>query len=100
MAIEQNPISVEQVLKLAELSRLEMSEAEAKALQPKLASILSMVQRLDSFNIAEVEPMSHVHGGDNVFRQDLVVPGIDIELFLSNAPERSARYFRAPIVID
>jgi aspartyl-tRNA(Asn)/glutamyl-tRNA(Gln) amidotransferase subunit C len=44
--------------------------------------------------------MSHVHGSKNIFREDVVEPSMPTEEGLSNAPDRSGRFFRVPIIIE
>lgn len=90
----------EDVKKLAHLARLEISPAEAVAAAEKLGSILNYVKQLDKVNVEGVEPMSHVQGVRNVFRADEVKPSLEIEQALMNAPDRSGRFIRVPIIIE
>jgi aspartyl-tRNA(Asn)/glutamyl-tRNA(Gln) amidotransferase subunit C len=90
----------EDVLKLAHLARLTLSDEEADALVVNLSSILEYVKQLDSIDTANIEPMSHVHGFTNIFREDVVEPSLPIQEALQNAPDTSGRFIRVPIIID
>ena len=90
----------EDVRKLAHLARLEIDPAEIAATAEKLGSILNYVRQLDKVNVEDIEPMSHVQGVMNVFRADQVVPSMAIEEALLNAPDRSGRFIRVPIIIE
>ena len=90
----------EDVRKLAHLARLEINEAEVAATAEKLGSILSYVKQLDSVNVDGIEPMAHVHGVTNVFRDDKALPSMDVETALQNAPDKSGRFIRVPIIIE
>jgi len=90
----------EEVRKLAHLARLEIDPSEIAATAEKLGSILNYVKQLDKVNVEGVEPMSHVQGVSNVFREDQVKPSMTIEQSLLNAPDRSGRFIRVPIIIE
>lgn len=90
----------EEVRKLAHLARLEIDPAEIAATGEKLSSILNYVRQLDNINVEGVEPMSHVQGSRNVFRADEVQPSMEVEQALLNAPDRSGRFIRVPIIIE
>jgi aspartyl-tRNA(Asn)/glutamyl-tRNA(Gln) amidotransferase subunit C len=93
-------ISEADILKLAKLARLTLSQGEASKLTGDLNSILGYVKVLESIDVSKIEPMSHVHGSTNVFREDVVEPSLAIEQTLANAPDSSGRFIRVPIVID
>lgn len=58
------------VLKLARLARLKLSDGEIATYQSELAAILNYVQQLDSIDVAGLEPTSQVTGLTNVTRTD------------------------------
>jgi aspartyl-tRNA(Asn)/glutamyl-tRNA(Gln) amidotransferase subunit C len=93
-------ISESDILKLARLARLTLSGDATKQLTGNLNSILGYVKTLESIDVSKIEPMSHVHGVTNVFREDTVEPSLPIEKTLENAPDSSGRFIRVPIVID
>lgn len=93
-------ISADEVRKLAQLAHLSLSDDEVNALTRELGSILDYVKQLDALDVAEVEPMSHVHGVTNVMREDEVQPSLDVKDMLGNAPDSSGRFLRTPIIIE
>jgi aspartyl-tRNA(Asn)/glutamyl-tRNA(Gln) amidotransferase subunit C len=88
------------VQKLAHLARLKLEESELEATAEKVGSILSYVGKLESINVDGVTPTAHVHGFQNVFRKDTVHPSLDIQRVLQNAPDKSGRFIRVPIIIE
>ena len=65
-------LSLDQIAKIAELARLELSSAEGAALQHELNAILAMVDRMQALDTAGVEPMSHPQQAMQRLREDAV----------------------------
>lgn len=93
-------LSHDRVKKIADLARLHVSDNEATQLTEKLNSILGYVQKLEAIDVSGVEPMSHVHGVMNVFRDDELQPSLPNDQGLANAPDRSGRFIRVPIIVE
>ncbi|RMG41303.1 MAG: Asp-tRNA(Asn)/Glu-tRNA(Gln) amidotransferase subunit GatC [Candidatus Dadabacteria bacterium] len=93
-------ITGETVKKIAELSMLAVSEEELKPLAADLDNILSYVKKLDQLELKEVEPMSHVHGISNVFREDQVGETLDLTGLAENAPALQGRFFKVPLTVE
>jgi aspartyl-tRNA(Asn)/glutamyl-tRNA(Gln) amidotransferase subunit C len=93
-------ISDEDVKKLARLARLEISEDDATALSKDLNSILDHIKQLEKIDVSQVEPMSHVHGIANVFREDTIYQPVAPEKILSQAPDRFENFIRVPLIIE
>lgn len=66
-------LSKDDVLKLAKLSRLRLSEDEVTRYQDELSSILAYVEKLSSVDTKGLKPTSQVTGLTNVMRQDEVI---------------------------
>ena len=83
-------LSKEQVLKVASLARIELSEAEVEKFQNQLSSILEYVEQLQNVNTDGVELTAQVTGLENVFRQDEVrdCPEDERKAALDQAPEK------------
>ena len=92
-------IGKDDVLKIARLADLLVSEEEGEALTADLNAILGYVEKLNEINVSSVEPMSHVHGSVNIFREDKVQPSMDPDEGLKNVPDRSGRFIRVPIIV-
>lgn len=93
-------ISEADILKLARLAKLTLGKEEASKLTNDLNSILGYVKNLEAVDVSKIEPMSHVHGITNVFRDDKIEPSLPVEQTLAGAPDSSGRFIRVPIVID
>lgn len=93
-------IGEDDVLKIAGLARLSVDQAETKKLTEKLNSILGYVEQLKALDVSKVDPMSHVHGISNIFREDQVVESQDREAIFANVPDRSGKFIRVPIIIE
>jgi len=89
-------IEREQVLHVAKLSRLKLSDEEVTRLEGELSSILDHVDRLAEIDIEGVEPTSHVVPLENVLREDEPRPSLDREVALSQAPDPHDGAFRVP----
>lgn len=89
-------IEREQVLHVARLSRLKLSDEEVAVLERELSSILDHVDRLAKIDIEGVEPTSHVVPLENVLRDDLPRPSLDRDRALEGAPDPHDGAFRVP----
>ncbi|MCA9330868.1 Asp-tRNA(Asn)/Glu-tRNA(Gln) amidotransferase subunit GatC [Candidatus Saccharibacteria bacterium] len=58
------------VLHLAKLARLQLSDEEAARLQEELGSILGYVKQLESVDVTDMKPTTQVSGLQNVMRAD------------------------------
>lgn len=96
-------ISREDVLRVAELGYLDLSEKELETYRQQLDSILEYVGKLNELDTAAVEPMAQVLGTDppdGAVREDEVVRGEVAGAVLAQAPDPEAPYFRVPKVIE
>lgn len=89
-------IDREQVLHVARLARLRLSEEEVERMSRELSGILDHVEAIASLELDDVEPTSHVVRLENVTREDVPVPGLAHEEALASAPEQAAGSFRVP----
>ena len=93
-------ISRDDVLHVALLSRLDLSEAEVERFTGELNTILGHIEQLEGLDVEGVEPTSHPLALENVMRGDESRPSLSREQVLSNAPDRDDEGFRVPPVID
>jgi aspartyl-tRNA(Asn)/glutamyl-tRNA(Gln) amidotransferase subunit C len=89
-------IDREQVLHVARLARLELSEPELERMAVELSGILEHVDRISELDLADVEPTTHVVELENVLRADEPEPSLPRERALENAPDTSDGAFRVP----
>ena len=92
-------ITREQVAHLADLARIDLSDAELDHLAPQLSVILESIASIQGVAGDDVPPTSHPVPLTNVFREDVVVPGLTPEEALSGAPESEQQRFRVPRIL-
>jgi len=92
-------LTKEEVLKIAELSRLELKEEEVGKYQSQLNDILKYVDKLSEVDTEGVEPLSHAVDLKNVLRKDIVKESISNKLAIANAPEEEEGTFIVPKVV-
>lgn len=88
------------VLKLENLARLQLSEAERTQIQGDLNDILQMVKKLESVDTEGVDPLIYISEVENVMRADEVKSELDRSKAMQNAPDTDGVYFKVPKVID
>lgn len=88
------------VEKIANLARLQLSEAEKERYQEQLSAILEYADRLNQLNIDDVPPTASAVTLKNVLRDDVVEPSLAIEDVLFNAPEQDQDQFLIQAVLD
>ncbi|HEU5254199.1 MAG TPA: Asp-tRNA(Asn)/Glu-tRNA(Gln) amidotransferase subunit GatC [Solirubrobacterales bacterium] len=89
-------IERDQVLHVARLARLSLSEEEAERMVGELSGILEHVDRIGNLDLEGVEPTSHVVALENVLRPDEPRPSLDRDVALAPAPEPQDGAFRVP----
>jgi aspartyl-tRNA(Asn)/glutamyl-tRNA(Gln) amidotransferase subunit C len=93
-------IDREQVLKIAKLAKLQLSETEIVSFTKQLGSIIDFVKQLDSVDTAEVEPTCFVEPLHDPTRGDTERPSLPQEETLRNGPKVKKGFFAVPKVID
>ena len=89
-------IEREQVLHVAKLARLKLSEDEVEKMAEELSGILGHVDRISELDLEGVGPTSHVVALENVWRADEPRPSLDREVALGQAPDPHDGAFRVP----
>ena len=89
-------IEREQVLHVAKLARLGLSEEEIETMAGELSGILEHVDRIAELDLDGVPPTSHVVQLENVLRSDEPHESIDREVALAQAPDPADGAFRVP----
>ena len=92
-------ITTADVVKVAKLARLDLSPAEIERTTAQLDGMLEHFADMDALDLSQVEPMTQPYPLHNVFREDVVVQGLDREEVLAMAPEAEDGRFRVPPII-
>lgn len=93
-------ISRDDVLHLAQLSKLELEEAEIDSLRADIGNILNYVEQLNGLDTEGVEPTYQVTGLSNVWREDKEINyGVTREELLARSPEVTDFQVKVPKVL-
>ena len=90
----------DQVLKIAELGRLALTDAEVAKMSRELTTILGFFEELSAIPTEGVEPMAHPLPMENVFREDVRQGELTTDEALANAPKRVGDFFAVPAILD
>lgn len=93
------PLSRDDVVQVAKLARLALTDDEIDGLTHDLAGILGHAQDVASLDTEGVEPTAHPLPLKNVFRADVPRPGIDRASVLAMAPVAQDNQFRVPKIL-
>ena len=86
-------ISRDDVLHVARLARLELSDAEVERFREQLSAILEAVSKVQELDLVDVPPTSHPLDVVNVWRDDEPRPSLPVDEALGNAPARRGDLF-------
>ena len=89
-------IDREQVLHVARLARLRLSDSDVERMSGELSHILEHVERISGLDLDGVEPTTHVVSLENVMRADEPRPSLERERALEPAPDPEDGAFRVP----
>ncbi len=92
-------ITRDEVAHLADLARIDLDDAELDLLAPQLSVILESVASISGVAGDDVPPTSHALPLTNVFRDDVVTPGLSAEQALAAAPAVDQQRFSVPRIL-
>jgi aspartyl-tRNA(Asn)/glutamyl-tRNA(Gln) amidotransferase subunit C len=89
-------ISRDEVLHVARLARLELSEDDVTKFQEQLSDILEAVSKVSELDLDDVPPTAHPLEIANAWAEDVPRPCLPLDDVFANAPDRDGDYFRTP----
>lgn len=92
-------LSKDDVLKLARLSKLDLSEQQLDQFAGELEKIVEYVEQLQSVDTASLEPTYQLTGLTNVARDDEVRNQVSQSELLKNLPDREADFIKVKRVL-
>ena len=92
-------ISKEEVLKVAQLARLELGKNEVDSITEQLDKVLGYVAKLSEVDTENIKPTTHAIDLHNAFREDVVQPSLSQEEALANGPNTNSEAFIVPRII-
>ncbi len=98
--MSREPLSAEEVRKVASLARLALSDEEVARFGVQLSAVLDYMERMRELDLAGVEPLANV--GETVNRLDDDEPGptLPVEALARMAPQMFERFVRIPKVLE
>jgi aspartyl-tRNA(Asn)/glutamyl-tRNA(Gln) amidotransferase subunit C len=92
-------LSIKEVEHVAQLARLELTDAEKERFADQLSNILTHIDKLNQLDTCNVEPTSHVLPVKNIFRDDATQGTLEGDSLL-NAPDKDKGYYKVPKIIE
>lgn len=89
-------LSRDQVLHVARLARLELTDEEIERFGNELSKVLDYIETINQLDLDDVPPTSHVINVENALREDAPRPSLPRDVALANAPEVEDGGFRVP----
>ena len=86
----------EQVLHVARLARLSLTDEEVDTMARELSGVLDHIEKIRELDLSDVEPTSHVVDVVNALRPDEPVPSLPVEVVMSQAPDPVPGGFGVP----
>lgn len=92
-------ITKNEVLHVAHLARLTLTDEELEKMTGQLDNILSYVDKLSELDTSNIPPTSHVFSVSNAFREDIVRESLPRNEALMNGPRQNGETFQVPRII-
>jgi aspartyl-tRNA(Asn)/glutamyl-tRNA(Gln) amidotransferase subunit C len=85
---------------IAELAKLQLTEAEETLYQEQLSDILNYIQRLNTLDTGAIPPTATVLPLRSVMRDDVPCPSLPVDDVLANAPARAGDSFEVRVILE
>jgi aspartyl-tRNA(Asn)/glutamyl-tRNA(Gln) amidotransferase subunit C len=89
-------ISKDEVLHVARLARLELTDEEVERFTDQLSAILEAVAKVSELDLSDVEPTAPPLDVVNAWAEDEPRASISVDEALANAPDRRGGFFKVP----
>jgi aspartyl-tRNA(Asn)/glutamyl-tRNA(Gln) amidotransferase subunit C len=90
----------EEVLHIAKLARLGVSDEDVASFQEQLSNILENFETLQKVDTTDIPPTAQPNPLQNVLKDDNIQPSLPQEDVLANAPKREGEFFRVKAVLE
>lgn len=98
--MKNNDVTIDEIERIAKLSRLEFSADETNEMLIHLKNQVKYFGILDSVDVSGVPPTAHILDAVNVLRDDIVFPSTSNDELLKNAPEAYDGAYIVPRVVE
>ena len=93
-------LSREEVLRIARLARIDLTEEEINRMSEQLSNLLEHFEVLQQVNTEGVTPTAQSVTLQSVMREDNIIPSLSVDDILDNAPKREGYFFRVKPVLE
>jgi aspartyl-tRNA(Asn)/glutamyl-tRNA(Gln) amidotransferase subunit C len=93
-------LSKNEVVHIAKLARLDLSDSEIERYQVQLSSILEYADRLKALDTSQIPPTSSVLPPRSRFREDVPARSLPVDKLLQNAPQSEKDQFKVPPALE
>ena len=93
-------ISKEEVERIAQLARIELTEKDTEKYKKELSGILDYIEVLNKVDTTSIDPTAQVTGLLNVYEEDVKNPSLDRDEILKNAPDKKDGYIKVKPVLE
>lgn len=93
-------LSRDEVLHIAELIKLSLTEEETELFSEQLSEILAYAEKLNQLDTDAIPPTAQAIYRRNVIRPDLPRPSLSPDEALANAPQRQDGFFRVKPILE
>lgn len=93
-------LSTQDVVHIASLAKLKLTNKEIEKFKKELSETIDYINKLNEIDTSKVEPMSHVTGLKNVYREDIEKLALTQKSVLSQTRKSHNGYFEVDIVLD
>jgi aspartyl-tRNA(Asn)/glutamyl-tRNA(Gln) amidotransferase subunit C len=93
-------ITRQDVQHIAELAKLDLTDAEEALYQRQLSAILDYAQRLKALDTEAIPPTATVLPLRSVMREDVARPSLPVDEILANAPARAGDSFEVHVILE
>jgi aspartyl-tRNA(Asn)/glutamyl-tRNA(Gln) amidotransferase subunit C len=92
-------LTTEEVIKIAKLARIALTEQEVEKFQKELSAVLDYVDELKKVDVSGVDEVFEVTGLVNVQRDDKVVTADNHQEIFSQAPEMKDGFYKVKAIL-
>ena len=93
-------LTLDEVSHIADLARLSLTDTELTLYRDQLSAILDYASRLQQVDTSDIDAASSVLPAESLLREDIPIPGLEIDKVLQNAAKTEKRQFKVPPVFD
>ena len=97
---DPEPLTGEQVRKVAKLARLALTDAQVEDYRARLGTVLGYMERLRGLDMSDVEPLTHPLEASNRMDDDEPGPTLSTDELMKMAPDTMPPFIKVPKVLD